>query len=59
MIRICRYGEISEEEIFLRSEPTVNVSGTVEAILKDVRERGDAALFDYTERFDGVRLGAL
>ena len=59
MIRIYRYGEISEEEIFLRSEPTVNVSGTVEAILKDVRERGDAALFDYTERFDGARLDAL
>ena len=26
------------------------------AIIEDVRERGDAALRDYTERFDGVRL---
>ena len=25
-------------------------------IVEDVRERGDAALFEYTERFDGVRL---
>ena len=30
----------------------------VEAILKDVRERGDEALFDYCERFDKVRLDA-
>ena len=25
-------------------------------IIEDVRERGDAALRDYTERFDGVRV---
>lgn len=29
---------------------------TVARIVADVRERGDAALIDYTERFDGVRL---
>ncbi|MDT5122678.1 MAG: histidinol dehydrogenase [Acidobacteriota bacterium] len=29
---------------------------TVAAIIMDVRERGDAALIEYTERFDGVRL---
>ena len=28
----------------------------VSAILSDVRERGDAALFEYTERFDGCSL---
>src|SRR3989440_2976589 len=31
---------------------------TVAAIIMDVRERGDAALIEYTERFDGVRLEA-
>lgn len=31
----------------------------VERILKDVRERGDAALRDYTRRIDGVELEAL
>ncbi|WMT56968.1 histidinol dehydrogenase [Truepera radiovictrix] len=31
----------------------------VRAILARVRAEGDAALFDLTERFDGVRLGAL
>jgi len=31
----------------------------VRAILADVRTRGDAAVRDYTERFDGVTLGSL
>jgi histidinol dehydrogenase len=30
----------------------------VAAIIRDVRTRGDAALIDYSERFDGVRLRA-
>ena len=54
MIRIYRYGEISDEEIFKRSEALPDAS-----IIADVRARGDAALFDYTERFDHVRLTAL
>jgi len=29
---------------------------SVASIVEDVRQRGDAALIDYTERFDGVRL---
>jgi histidinol dehydrogenase len=32
---------------------------TVREIIRDVRQRGDAALFDYAERFDGVRLSSL
>ena len=31
---------------------------SIEAIFADVRERGDAAVIDATERFDGVRLTA-
>lgn len=31
------------------------VEASVRAILNDVRQRGDAALLDLTERFDGVR----
>lgn len=34
------------------------VHDQVEAILSAVRERGDAALIEFTERFDGVRLSA-
>ena len=32
---------------------------TVRQIINDVRERGDAALFHYTEKFDGVKLTSL
>jgi histidinol dehydrogenase len=32
---------------------------SVRQILEEVRRRGDAALFDFTEKFDGVRLTAL
>jgi histidinol dehydrogenase len=32
---------------------------TVRQIIKDVRERGNAALFDYTEKFDHVKLTSL
>jgi histidinol dehydrogenase len=52
MIRIMKYGELPNEEIFARSMPTVNVADTVAKILKNVRERGDEALREYTERFD-------
>ena len=29
------------------------------SIVEEVRQRGDAALLEYTERFDGVRPGSL
>ena len=55
MIRILKYGEVSNEEIFDRSMPTVNVADTVAEILRNVRERGDEALREYTEKFDKAR----
>ena len=54
MIRIMKYGELPNEEIFARSMPTVNVADKVAEILRNVRERGDAALREYTERFDNA-----
>ena len=38
--------------------PVPEVEATVRKILEDVRQNGDAALFEYTERFDRVRLDA-
>ena len=55
MIRIMKYGEVSNAEIFDRSMPTVNVTDTVAEIIRNVRERGDAALREYTEKFDGAK----
>ena len=36
--------------------PAPEVEKAVAAIVEDVRDRGDAALFEYTEQFDGIRL---
>jgi histidinol dehydrogenase len=36
---------------------SASVRGAARAIVEGVREGGDAALLDYTERFDGVRPG--
>ncbi len=59
MIRILKYGEVKNEEIFARAVPAANVADTVAAIIADVRARGDEALFEYTKRFDGASLTSL
>ena len=41
-----------------KRETDTDVDGAVAAIINDVRERGDAALVDYTNRFDRVALTA-
>ena len=59
MIRILKYGEVSNDEIFARAVPKVDVAAVVAEVIAEVRARGDAALLDYTERFDHVRLNAI
>ena len=59
MIRIMKYGEVSNEDIFARVTPEVDVQKIVSDIISDVRQRGDQALFDYCRRFDGVTLKSL
>ena len=41
-----------------KREVSADVDATVRAILDDVRARGDAALAEYTKKFDGLDLGA-
>ena len=55
MIRILKYGEVPNSEIFARNMPTMNVTDTVAEILRNVRERGDEALREYTEKFDHAK----
>ena len=55
MIRILKYGEVPNSEIFARSVPTMNVTDIVADILRNVRERGDQALREYTEKFDHAK----
>ncbi len=59
MIRIVKIGDMPKEEILKRELPSVRAEDTVSEILRNVRERGDEALFEYTEKFDGVRLTSL
>ncbi len=59
MIKILKYGEVENSEIFARAVPSVNVEDTVADIIKNVKERGDAALLEYTERFDKAKLSSL
>ena len=59
MIRIMKYGEVANEDIFARSAPEVDVAAVVSGIIADVRARGDEALFDYCEKFDHIRLSGL
>ena len=59
MIKILKYGEVANEDIFARTEPTVNVEQTVAEIIANVRSRGDAALYEYCEKFDRATLNSL
>ena len=59
MIKIYKYGEVSNEEVFARDNIASNVEPAVTAIIADVRSRGDEALFEYTTRFDKAQLTSL
>lgn len=62
-MRIVKLDEKSMENILadmLKRDPNNydSYTETVQAILEDVKERGDEALFEYTRRFDGAELDA-
>ena len=57
MIRILDFDKVKPEEILnrdLRAEK--NVEDVVDAIIAEVRARGDAALCEYAAKFDGAAL---
>ena len=59
MIKILKCGEVANDEIFARVVPTVDVAGIVADIIANVRARGDAALYEYCEKFDKAKLTSL
>ena len=59
MIRIMRYGETPNSEIFLRGLKNADVSAAVAEIIADVRQNGDKALYDYAARYDHATLTSL
>ncbi len=59
MIKIMKYGQVPNSEIFARVSPAVNVEGIVADILADVRANGDRAVLNYNLKFDKAELTTL
>ena len=59
MIKIMKYGVVSDDEIFSRSSSSRDVSDIVSGIIKDVQSRGDEALREYSKKFDGADISTL
>ena len=57
MIKLYNFDELKPEEILNRDiRAEKNVEDVVDAIIADVRARGDDALKDYALKFDGATL---
>ena len=57
MIRLYDFDKVKPEEILNRDiRAEADVEATVDAIIADVRARGDAALIEYAAKFDHAEL---
>ncbi len=59
MIKILKYGEVPNDEIFSRGTSDANVEKTVADIIENVKANGDKALYEYSEKFDKAKLSSL
>ncbi len=59
MIKILKYGEVENKDIFSRAVTEVDVTATVTEIIENVKQYGDSALFMYCEKFDKAKLTSL
>ena len=59
MIKIMKYGQVPNSEIFARVTPVVDVASIVADILSDVRKNGDRAVLAYCAKFDKAELHTL
>ena len=59
MIKIMKYGQVPNGEIFARVTPAVNVEDIVTDIIANVRRSGDKALLEYNLKFDKAELNSL
>ena len=59
MIKIMKYGQVPNTEIFARVTPTVNVEAIVADIIANVRANGDKAVLEYNLKFDKAELEEL
>ena len=59
MIKIYKYGEVPNSEIFARVDTKSGVEDIVTDIIYNVRKNGDAALKEYNAKFDKNETGTL
>ncbi len=59
MIKILKYGDVPNSEIFARGTAATDVSSIVTEIIEDVKQNGDKALIKYAEKFDKAVLTSL
>lgn len=59
MIKIMKYSEVENDEIFARVTPLVNVTDIVAEIIENVKKNGDKALLEYCKKFDKAELTSL
>ncbi|MBQ7043531.1 MAG: histidinol dehydrogenase [Clostridia bacterium] len=59
MIKIMKYGEVDNKDIFARGTAATSVEDIVTGIIDNVRANGDKALFEYCEKFDKAKLNTL
>lgn len=59
MIKIMKYGEVDNKDIFARGTAATSVEDIVTGIIDNVRANGDKALFEYCEKFDKAKLDTL
>ena len=59
MIKIYKFGEVPQGEIFARFSPTASVEGVVSEIIAEVIKNKDSALKAYAKKFDGVEIEML
>ncbi len=56
MIKIYKYGEVPNSEIFARENIPTNVEGVVTEIIENVKKNGDKALYEYSLKFDKAEI---
>ena len=59
MIKIMKYKEVPNDEIFARDMTGADVSAVVTEIIENVKNNGDKALREYAEKFDKAKLDAI
>lgn len=55
--KLCELEEVDGASLLSRGQDVQGVMATVVEVVNEVQEKGDLALSEQTERFDGVRIG--